>query len=93
MPLLEQVVMRKRENIDVYGSDYSTRDGSGCRDFIHIMDIASAHKLALEFCSYTINDQESNYIFNVGSGSGYTVLEMIKMMEKVCKTFIPFQVR
>lgn len=89
MPLLEQVITGKKKSIDVYGSDYNTKDGSGCRDFIHIMDIASAHKHAIE---YNLLDGNSE-IFNVGSESGYTVLEMIQMLEKVSQTHIAYKVR
>lgn len=90
MPLLEQVIFGKRTSVNIYGSDYNTKDGSGCRDFIHIMDIASAHKLALDFTD--IDQYRNSEIFNVGSENGYTVLEMIKMMEAVSRVEIPYKV-
>jgi UDP-glucose 4-epimerase len=88
MPLLEQVLTGQKKSIQVYGSDYDTKDGSCIRDFVHIMDIAAAHIDALE---YDLQNGDSE-TFNIGSESGYTVLEMIQMLENVCGTNIPYKV-
>jgi UDP-glucose 4-epimerase len=68
--------------MQVYGDDYPTKDGSCVRDYIHVSDIAHAHTLALNFL--LDNKNESNCeVFNLGTGSGYTVLEVIDVFEKV----------
>ena len=85
MPLMIQVLKGKLEYLNIYGTNWNTRDGSGCRDFIHIMDLANAHVCAL----YKPKTQESYHIYNIGSQNGYTVLEMVKMMEKVSNQSIP----
>ena len=73
VPLILQVPLGKRKSITVYGSDYPTKDGTCIRDYVHVEDLARAHILALE---YLRNGGESN-IFNLGSGDGYSVMEMI----------------
>ena len=95
MPLLARVAAGKLPFVNVYGTDYPTRDGSGCRDFIHVMDIAAAHVDALrklqaqESCvrpsMHTTGSvpKENFEIFNLGSETGYTVLEMIYAFQKV----------
>src|SRR5207342_1632226 len=66
----------------VYGNDYNTRDGSCVRDYIHVCDIAHAHTLALQYLMNKNNNSKCD-IFNLGSGTGVTVLEAIKAFEKV----------
>ncbi|MBQ6113139.1 MAG: UDP-glucose 4-epimerase GalE [Synergistaceae bacterium] len=88
IPLILQVPMGKREFIMVYGNDYPTDDGTCIRDYIHVEDLAKAHILALE---YLRNGGESN-IFNLGSGDGYSVMEMIKAARKVTGHPIPAKV-
>ncbi|MDZ4846168.1 MAG: UDP-glucose 4-epimerase GalE [Chitinophagales bacterium] len=80
-PIITQTAIGKREKITVYGSDYNTRDGSCVRDYIHVMDVAHAHTLALQ---YLINgkNQSNNEVFNLGTGNGVSVLEAIKAFEK-----------
>lgn len=82
VPAITQTAIGKLPTMEVYGNDYPTRDGSCVRDFIHVSDIAHAHTLALNF----LVDKKTNKkteIFNLGSGDGYTVLEVIKAFEKV----------
>lgn len=90
MPIITEVAIGKRDLIKVFGSDYDTRDGSCVRDYIHVMDIARAHTLALKFL---INqpDTEAYQVFNLGSGDGTTVLEMIKAFESVNDVPIKFE--
>jgi UDP-glucose 4-epimerase len=82
VPAITQTAIGKLPTMEVYGNDYPTRDGSCVRDFIHVSDIAHAHTLALD---YLINKKSSKKteIFNLGTGDGYTVLEVIKAFEKV----------
>ncbi len=88
MQVLSSVLMGTLSHIEVFGSDYDTIDGSGCRDYIHIMDIASAHLLALTYSSDLANFE----IFNIGSEKGYTVFEIMEMLENITKKHIPFKV-
>ena len=88
IPLILQVPMGKREFIMVYGNDYPTDDGTCIRDYIHVEDLAKAHILALQ---YLRNGGESN-IFNLGSGDGYSVMEMINAARKVTGHPIPAKV-
>lgn len=82
MPIITQVGIRKLPRLTVFGTDYDTRDGSCIRDYVHVTDIADAHIKALEFLLNGKN--KSNYeVFNLGSGTGVTVLEMIETFEKV----------
>lgn len=85
IPLILQVPLGKREHITIYGDDYPTQDGTCIRDYIHTEDLARAHILALE---YLRNGGESN-IFNLGSGDGYSVMEMITAARKVTGHPIP----
>lgn len=79
IPLILQVPLNKREYISIFGDDYETRDGTCIRDYIHVMDLADAHVRAIE---YLFNGNESN-IFNLGSGEGQSVNEMIVEAEKI----------
>ncbi|HXH19935.1 MAG TPA: UDP-glucose 4-epimerase GalE [Chitinophagales bacterium] len=82
VPIITQTAIGKRQKMFVHGSDYNTRDGSCIRDYIHVMDIAHAHTLALQYLFDGKN--QSNYeVFNLGTGNGVTVLEVIKAFEKV----------
>lgn len=88
IPLILQVPLGKREQIYVYGDDYETHDGSCIRDYIHVTDLAYAHILALEKLR---KDSESS-IYNLGSGEGFTVKEMIDAARKVTGHTIPAQI-
>lgn len=87
IPLILQVPLDQREYITVFGNDYATKDGTCIRDYIHITDLVNAHILALR---YLMNGGESN-IFNLGSNTGYSVLEMIETARKVTGHPIPLQ--
>ncbi len=88
IPLILQVPNGKREFISIFGDDYNTKDGTCIRDYIHVTDLASAHILAVE---YLVEGGESN-IFNLGSGVGYTVNEVIEAARKVTNHPIPAKV-
>ncbi|PVU90798.1 hypothetical protein BB561_004715 [Smittium simulii] len=91
MPYVSQVAVGKLEKVHVFGSDYNTHDGTGVRDYIHVVDLARAHVLAMEKIQKTASDEKSQVLtYNLGSGTGYSVLEMIKAMSKACKHDIPY---
>jgi UDP-glucose 4-epimerase len=83
IPLVAQTALGQREKIYVYGDDYATRDGTCIRDYIHVIDLAQAHILALNL---PVNRSE---IFNLGNGNGYTVMEVVKTFEDVIGREIP----
>jgi len=85
IPLILQVPLGKREHISIFGSDYNTPDGTCVRDYIHIEDLINAHMLALDFLD---KGNDSNY-FNLGSGEGYSVLQMIEAAREVTGHKIP----
>ncbi len=84
IPLVLQVALGQREAIQIYGADYATPDGTCIRDYVHVLDLARAHILALE----ALADGESR-VYNLGSGSGYSVLEVIEAARKVTGHAIP----
>ena len=88
VPLILQVPLGKRKFITVYGTDYPTKDGTCIRDYIHVEDLAKAHILALE---YLRNGGEST-IFNLGSGDGYSVMEMINAARTATGLEIPLEI-
>ena len=79
IPLILQVPLGKRSHISIFGNDYDTKDGTCIRDYIHVMDLASAHYKALEYLRKG-NDSD---IFNLGNGNGYSVKEVIDVARKV----------
>ena len=80
MPYIAQVATGKLPHINIYGSDYDTPDGTGVRDFIHVMDLAEGHLAALNF----LQNQAGWHAINLGTGSGHSVVEMIKAFESAC---------
>lgn len=82
VPVITETAIGKRESMSVFGTDYDTRDGSCIRDYIHVMDLAEAHTLSLQYLIAGKN--EASYeMFNLGIGEGVSVLEAIKAFEKV----------
>lgn len=82
VPAITQTAIGKLPTMQVFGTDYDTRDGSCLRDFIHVSDIAHAHTLALDYLAAEKNTSNCE-VFNLGTGDGYTVLEVIAAFEKV----------
>lgn len=82
VPVITQTAIGKRQEMVVFGNDYDTRDGSCVRDYIHVMDIANAHTRALQ---YIIDDRNKSNceVFNLGTGNGVTVLELVSAFERV----------
>jgi len=82
VPFITQTAIGLRKELSVFGNDYPTRDGTCIRDYIHVMDLARAHVVALE--RLIRDEQDSNYeMFNVGTGQGHSVLEVIQSFERV----------
>jgi len=90
VPAITQTAIGKLPMMQVFGTDYDTKDGSCVRDYIHVCDIAHAHTLALNFLINKLNTSRSE-VFNLGSGNGYTVLEVIEAFEKVSGTTLNYQ--
>lgn len=90
LPLIAQVLQGKREKLSVYGGSYPTEDGTCLRDYIHVMDLAEGHVAALKYSN--AKEQGLYEVFNLGSGKGYTVLQMIKAMEDASGYEIPFSI-
>lgn len=88
MPYITQVACGKREKLFVYGNDYDTPDGTGVRDYIHVVDLARGHVKALS----AINNKCGAKIFNLGTGHGYSVLDVVKTFEKVTNIKIPYEI-
>ena len=82
MPIITQTGIGKMKQFTIFGTDYDTRDGSCIRDYIHVSDIALAHIKALQFLISKKNNANLE-VFNLGSGQGVTVLEMVNTFEKV----------
>jgi UDP-glucose 4-epimerase len=87
MPYILGVAAGKYEYLNIYGDDYETEDGTGVRDYIHVMDLIEAHWFAL------MNDTSGCQIYNVGCGKGYSVKEMVKAFEKVNQVKIRYQIQ
>jgi UDP-glucose 4-epimerase len=88
IPLILQVPLGQREYISIFGDDYPTEDGTCIRDYIHVMDLASAHYLALEY----LRANKGSNIFNLGNGNGYSVKKVIEVARKVTAHDIPAKV-
>jgi UDP-glucose 4-epimerase len=78
MPFITQVATGKREFLSVFGDDYDTHDGTGVRDYIHVEDLANGHLKALD----KLADKSGLLTVNLGTGQGYSVLDMVKAFEK-----------
>ncbi len=90
VPFITQTAIGIRPKLTVFGNDYDTSDGTNVRDFIHVVDLAKAHVSALKLLS---NQQDNYYdVFNVGTGRGNTVLEIIKAFEKVNKVKLNYEI-
>ena len=85
IPLALQVAIGKKKNIQVYGTDYPTKDGTCIRDYIHVVDLANAHVLAFERLKKVKRSEQ----YNLGSGNGYSVMEVINLAREITKRNIP----
>ena len=88
MPYIAQVAVGRRDHLSVFGDDYDTPDGTGVRDYIHVCDLAAGHVAAIE---YMMGHKGEN-VFNLGTGTGYSVLDMVKAFERVTGQKIPYEI-
>ena len=89
MPHIVNVAQHKEKKLIIYGDDYDTIDGTGVRDYIHVVDLAKAHISGIE----KMLDQNIGYeVYNLGTGRGYSVLEMLKTFEKVNGVSISYEI-
>jgi UDP-glucose 4-epimerase len=79
IPLILDAASGKRESVSIYGTDYSTPDGTCIRDYIHVLDLAQAHYKSLKY----LNNKNNSQVFNLGNGNGFSVKEVIKTCQKV----------
>ena len=86
MPYIAQVAVGKREKLSVFGNDYPTHDGTGVRDYIHVVDLARGHVAAIDYAA----NNKGTEIVNLGTGIGYSVLDLVKSFEKVNGINIPY---
>ncbi len=88
MPYITQVAVGKRECLSVFGNDYPTPDGTGVRDYIHVVDLAEGHVKALR----AIREKCGVAVYNLGTGTGYSVLDVVKAFEKASGVKIPYRI-
>ncbi len=86
MPFIAQTAVGKREKLSIFGNDYDTHDGTGVRDYIHVVDLAEGHLKALE----KLPDIKGVLTVNLGTGQGYSVLDMVKAFEKASGKKVPY---
>ncbi|MGP5021926.1 UDP-glucose 4-epimerase GalE [Glutamicibacter arilaitensis] len=87
MPFIAQVAVGRRSEVRVFGTDYPTYDGTGVRDYIHVMDLAQGHLDALEY----LEQNTGQYVWNLGTGSGTSVLDVIGAFSRACGRQLPYQ--
>ena len=88
MPYISQVAVGRRDHLSVFGNDYDTHDGTGVRDYIHVVDLARGHVAAIEY----MQSHRGESVFNLGTGIGYSVLDMVKAFERVTGRKIPYEI-
>jgi len=88
MPYITQVAVGKRDHLSVYGNDYPTPDGTGVRDYIHVVDLAKGHVAALRYAF----EHTGTEVFNLGTGHGVSVLELVHAFEKASGVKIPYEI-
>ena len=86
MPFISQTAIGKREKLSVFGDDYDTPDGTGVRDYIHVVDLARGHVAAVDY----METHKGESVFNLGTGRGYSVLDMVKAFEQANGVPVPY---
>lgn len=89
MPFVTQVAVGRRPELQVFGGDYPTPDGSGVRDYIHVMDLADGHRAALD---WVLRDPREVLTANLGTGQGYSVLDVVRSFEQASGRAIPYRI-
>lgn len=87
MPYLAQVALGDLPCLNIFGNDYDTSDGTGVRDYIHVMDLAQGHMAAISY----LNSNSGFHVFNLGTGNGVSVLELVKVFEEISDRSIPLK--
>lgn len=88
-PYITQVAVGKLKEVSVFGNDYDTPDGTGVRDYIHVVDLARGHVDAIK----KLADKEGVSVYNLGTGKGYSVLQVVAAFEKACGHSIPYEIK
>src|ERR1700761_4922259 len=88
MPYVAQVAVGKREKLNVFGGDYDTPDGTGVRDYIHVVDLAQGHIKALD----ALAKLDRSFVVNLGTGQGYSVLDVVRSFEKASGRKVPYEI-
>ena len=88
MPYISQVAIGRRDHLNVFGNDYDTPDGTGVRDYIHVVDLARGHVAAIDY----MQTHKGENVFNLGTGIGYSVLDMVHAFERVTGKKIPYEI-
>ena len=88
LPYISQVAVGRREFLSVFGDDYDTPDGTGVRDYIHVVDLAKGHVAAIAYAAAHTGTE----VFNLGTGIGYSVLDMVKSFERVNNVPVPYKI-
>ena len=88
MPYITQVAIGRREYLSIYGNDYDTHDGTGVRDYIHVVDLAKGHVAAVRY----IENHTGCEVFNLGTGTGYSVLYMVKAFNEANGLNLPYKI-
>ncbi len=89
MPYIQQVAVGKLDHLNIFGNDYPTPDGTGVRDYIHVVDLAKGHVKALQ----KFDEQPAVSVYNLGTGQGYSVLEVVDAFEKASGQKIPYEIK
>lgn len=89
MPSIAQVAIGRQKQLRVFGNDYPTPDGTGIRDYLHVMDLAEGHVSALDY----LFRNEALFTINVGTGRGYSVFEVIRAFERASARSVPYEVQ
>ena len=88
MPYIAQTAAGRREYLSVFGNDYPTPDGTGVRDYLHVVDLARGHVAAMDY----MMDRKGVFVFNLGTGRGYSVLDMVHAFEKATGKTVPYKI-
>ena len=88
MPFISQTAIGKRHHLNVFGNDYDTHDGTGVRDYIHVVDLAKGHVAAISYLMKTPGES----VFNLGTGIGYSVLDMVRTFETANHISVPYEI-
>ena len=88
MPYITQVAIGRREKLSVFGNDYDTPDGTGVRDYIHVVDLAKGHVAAVRY----VAEHPGCEVFNLGTGTGYSVLDMVHAFSRVNNVAVPYDI-